>query len=94
MSKIKMIKADAQVQISIGTAFLQRLQQVMVFVGKDLTDEQLKELEEGVKAGVTNFDEPAIQHTVTLLSLISEIEKEVINNNMYTERDEVTPLEN
>lgn len=96
MSTIRKIKADAQVSVTLGTPFIARLQQAMIYIAQDLTEEQLTTLKEKMSAGIRDFDEPIIQHTATLFMLIADVERTVVDNNLYVDEpaDEANPLGN
>lgn len=99
MSKLRMINADAQVSITMGTPFIQRLQQAMLHLANGLSEEQLTLMQTSMENKVTEFDDPAVQHTVTLVMLLLDIENKVVTQNMYTDTEydesaDVTPPEN
>lgn len=93
MSTIRKIKADAQIAVTVGTPFIGSLQAAMIWIMEQLSDEQRAELEQGLHNNQYLFDEPVINHAVTLLMLVRNIEKKVTDDGLFVE-EPVTPQEN
>lgn len=71
-----MIKHDAIVKIEIGTGFLQKLQKLFIFLGSELTTEQLelyKKVAE-TKKPEEDFPEEWMDQLTTISVLLREIE--------------------
>jgi hypothetical protein len=73
MSSIKMIKPDAIIEIKIGTGFLQKLQNVTLFLTRDLTPEQLENYKNEAETN-TGFSEEWMDHVTTMGTLLKELE--------------------
>lgn len=73
MSTIKMIKPDAVIEIKIGTGFLQKLQNVTLFLTRDLTPEQLESYKNEANAN-DGFSEEWMDHVTTMGVLLKELE--------------------
>lgn len=93
MSTVKKIKADAQVSLTLGTPFIGSLQSALIWTMDQLTDEQQVELQEKLKTDDYLFDEPIMNHAVTLLLLVRAIEKKVIDEGLFVD-EPVSPQEN
>lgn len=85
MSTVKMIKADAQVSVIFGTQFINRLQTAMMFTLNGLSQEQMDELTSGMQNNKISFDEPILDHAATLILLVRNIEKNVIDQGFFVE---------
>jgi hypothetical protein len=86
MSTIKMIKKDAVINIGIGTGFLQNLQQLLFYVAKDISTEQLEEYKKQAEAK-QEFTEDWMSHLTTISVLIKEIEKKAEEQNQTYDAD-------
>lgn len=93
MSTVRKIKADAQVSITLGTPFIGALQAAMIWTMEQLTEEQREELQQGLQNNKYMFDEPLMDHAVTLLILVRTIEKKVTDDGSFIE-EPVSPQEN
>jgi len=87
MSAVKMIKSDAIIDIKISTGFMQKLQQMLMFIIKDLTEEDLKlykELAETKQAFTEDWMEPLTALSVLLKELELKAEEQgfVYENNV------------
>ena len=73
MATVKMIKNDAVIDIKIGTGFMQKLQQILLFIAKEATPEQLQVYRELSEKG-ESFPEEWMDHLTTLGVLLKELE--------------------
>jgi hypothetical protein len=77
----KMIRKDAIINLKINTGMLQKIQQLVGYFTKDLTEEQIKKYKEEfpdykeVSKGVKQFSEPWMYPTTTVIFLLEEIDK-------------------
>ena len=73
-----MIKKDAQIDIKIGTGFVQKLQKVMMQLAAELTPEQLElyKTEAGSFKEGSEFTEEWMTSITTISMLLREIETE------------------
>jgi len=86
MDKIKMIKPDAIIDIKIGTGFLQKLQNLTVFLVKDLTPEQLETYKTEAEAN-KGFSEEWMDHVTTMSVLLKELETNADTQGFSFEQD-------
>lgn len=89
MSKVKMIKKDAKINIEIGTGFLQKLQKLMMYVVADLKEEDVKRYSEESKTydAAVGFSEDWMEHLTTVSILIKEIEEKAEAQGAVYEKD-------
>ena len=73
MAIVKMIKGDAQIQITVGTNFLKELQSLLFYLAKDATPESLEEYKRLAEAKEP-FTEDWMTHITTISILIKELE--------------------
>lgn len=73
MDTIKMIKPDAVVDIKIGTGFLQKIQNLLMYLAKDLTPDQLAQYKKEADEKIP-FTEEWMTHITTISILLKEIE--------------------
>jgi hypothetical protein len=91
MDKIKMIKPDAIIDIKIGTGFLQQIQQLLMFLAKDLTPEQLEQYKKEADEKVP-FTEECMSHITTISILLKEIETKA-DEQGFTYEEELSTTE-
>lgn len=84
---VQYIPKDAQIPIQIGSAFLQRLQKLLLFILEDKTDEDLAELTKHV-TNQTIPEDSWMYHYQTLQILILTIEQTAIDKNLIVTKDE------
>lgn len=73
MDTIKMIKPDAIIDIKIGTGFLQQIQNLLMYLAKDLTPDQLAQYKKEADEKIP-FTEEWMTHITTISILLKEIE--------------------
>jgi len=73
MESIKMIKPEAIIEIKIGTGFLQQIQNLLIYLAKDLTPEQLNQYKKEAEEK-TPFSEEWMNHVTTISTLLKELE--------------------
>jgi hypothetical protein len=93
MSTVRKIKADAQVSITLGTSFIGSLQTALIWTMEQLTEEQREQLQQELQNNNYMFDEPVMNHAVTLLVLVRTIEKKVTDDGLFIE-EPISPQEN
>ena len=93
MSTVRKIKADAQVNITLGTPFIGSLQTALIWTMEQLSEEQREELQQGLQNNNYTYDEPVMNHAVTLLVLVRTIEKRVTEDGLFID-EEVTQQDN
>ena len=98
MSKVKMIKKDAVVDIKIGAGFLQKIQKIMFYIAAGLTPEQVEQYKteaENFKEG-SEFSEDWMDHLTTISILIKEVEARASEQGHIYEEDinNIIPEEN
>ena len=87
MSTVRKIKADAQVSITLGTPFIGSLQTALIWTMEQLSEQQREELQQGLQSDNYMFDEPIMNHAVTLLVLVRTIEKKVTEDGMFIDEN-------
>ena len=92
MSKVTMIKKDAKISVTIGTGFLECLQQALLNVSSNRTPEEVAEFNR--LASENKYDELSgwMRDVVTLTCLINDIEREALATGQTYE--ELTPEDN
>jgi hypothetical protein len=93
-NKVTLLKKDALVSIKIGTGFLKKLQDALMDVSANHSEEKLKELENLIKEK-KELTEPWMDTIYTLSLLIRSIEEEALNQGLTYEEDvdNITPQE-
>ena len=86
MATIKMVKHDALIEIKIGTGFLQKLQQMLLFITKDVTTEDLEKYKQEAELK-QDFSEEWMEHLTTMSILITEIETKAEEQGFIYEND-------
>jgi hypothetical protein len=93
-NKVTLLKKDALVSIKIGTGFLKKLQDALMDVSANRSEEELKELENLIKEK-KELTESWMDTVFTLSLLIRSIEEEALNQGLTYEEDvdNLTPQE-
>jgi hypothetical protein len=91
MSEITMIKKDASVNITMGTGFILKIQQMLPHLIENVTSEQIAEYKKLLEEGVEDFPEPWMEHVKTLTILISTIEIEAVKQGATYKENIDTP---
>jgi hypothetical protein len=86
MSKIKMIKKDAVVNVKIGTGFLKKIQEALLEISSNHTEEEVKAFGAIVESK-GELTEPWMETVYTLSLLIRAIEEQAIEQNLTYEED-------
>jgi hypothetical protein len=73
MSNIKMIKSDAAIQITFGSAFIQKIQAIVVHMVNERTDEELTEFQR-LAVAKEELTLDWMEHLSTMMLLMNEIE--------------------
>lgn len=83
--KITFIKKNAVIPINIGASFISRLQQAMIFLTEDKTDEEVELFKKSLET--RSPLEGWMLHTETLALLIKEIEDSALNGGFTVEQE-------
>lgn len=67
------IKKDAIIKIEVGAGFLQKLQQIVISMMDELTDEQVEKFDKEI-SNPNNFSQPVFDNIYSLIILIKNIE--------------------
>ncbi len=78
---VEMIRKDAIIPVEVGAGFYARLQQMLAFMVKDKTEEEIKEMQDAVNSGKIN-PESWHYHYDTLLSLCQALDKKARELNL------------
>jgi hypothetical protein len=73
MSNIKMIKSDAAIQVTFGSAFIQKIQAIVVHMVNERTDEELAEFQR-LAVAKEELTLDWMEHLSTMMLLMNEIE--------------------
>lgn len=73
MSNIKMIKKDANIQVTFGSGFIQKIQAIVVHMVNERTDEELAEFQRLAQAN-EELTLEWMEHLATMMLLMNEIE--------------------
>ena len=84
--KVKLFRHNAIIDIKIGTGFLQKLQQMLVFLTIDRTAEELETYRQ-LNEENQGFTEPWMDHLTTLSVLLKEIETKAEEQGFTYEGD-------
>jgi hypothetical protein len=90
MEKIKMIKKDAIISITVGTSFISDLQGILLSLLADKKEEDIASLKDyipSVEKGEEEFPEDWMKHIYTITLLLKEIENNAEKNNQIIEVD-------
>jgi hypothetical protein len=98
--KAKFIKRDANVSIQLGGWFIEKLIEVLTYIGKDIpTDkinkyhEELKDLNDIIK-NEKQFSEEWMKHVTTLSLMLQEIDRQAVLQDQSIEEDIETYFKN
>jgi mannitol/fructose-specific phosphotransferase system IIA component len=85
-STIKMLKKDAQVPITVGAGFIQKLQSMLVAILADRTEEEITVLQNLIEQG-QEPSEPWMDHVQILMSLLNELDNSAIANGLTIDKE-------
>ena len=94
MPIVKMYNQDAIIPIDVGPGFIRRIQQLLIYITADLSQEELDNFYEMIRKGETKFTEDWMEHVYTLTALLGNIETIAEKNGMTYDQvvpDEPTP---
>ena len=83
--KIKMIKSDAVIPVSIGAGFMQKLTAVLVSLADQQTEEEMLLLQKLMNEG-KELPEPWMENIFTLMVLVKDIEISAEKNGFTYEK--------
>jgi hypothetical protein len=86
MSNIKMIKKDAAIQVTIGSAFIQKIQAIVVDMVNERTDEELAEFQR-LAVAKEELTLDWMEHLSTMMLLMNEIESKAEEQGFTYEAD-------
>lgn len=92
MSNIKMIKKDAAIQVTIGSAFIQKIQAIVVDMVNERTDEELAEFQR-LAVAKEELTLDWMEHLSTMMLLMNEIESKAEEQGFTYEAD-ISQLDN
>lgn len=81
---IKFLKNDAIVKIEVGSGFVQRIQQILMFVLKDIPQEKIEEYRQ-LTLDKKELTELWMEHVTTLSVLLKEIEEKADSQGLSYE---------
>lgn len=83
---VKVIKQDALVNIKVGTGFIQKLQNLLMYIAQDLSEEQL-EVYKNLTEKKEEYTEDWMNHLYTVSILLKEIEDQAEIQNFISENN-------
>lgn len=89
-NQVPVIRQDAQIPITVGTAIVKRLQELAISFLADKSEADLDKLEAEAKSGKTTFDEPWMNHYWTAMLLLKGIESSAAENGLIDNMDDAT----
>lgn len=78
-------KKDAVIPIEIGTAFIKRLYDLLIYISKDKSQDELDELDKAMQASTVN--EPWMVQYMTVAALIHHIETTAQQKGLVEQTD-------
>jgi hypothetical protein len=88
MSKVTMIKSDAVISINIGSAYLKRVQKVLVQLISDKSEEELEEFKKAIQdETLEELPEPWMENLLVINTLLRSIEHEAIKSGQTYEEN-------
>jgi hypothetical protein len=90
MSKVKMIKKDAQITITVGTSFISDVQGILLSLLSDKTEEDINRFKvamESFKNDQADFTEEWMKHVHVITTLLGEIQDVAEKTNQIVEKD-------
>jgi hypothetical protein len=79
MTTIQMLKKDAQINITVSTGYLQKIQQMLIFLVGQRTEQEMETLKDLITSNATELPEEWMEHIALLSSLITTIEQQAIS---------------
>jgi len=88
MSKVTMIKNDAVITISIGSAFLQKVQKVLVQLISDKSEEEIEDYKKAIQdATLEELPEPWMENLLVINTLLRTIETEAVSSGQTYQKE-------
>jgi hypothetical protein len=88
MSKVTMIKNDAVITISIGAAFLQKVQKVLVQLLSDRSEEDIEEYKKMVQdTTLEELPEAWMENLLVINTLLRTIETEAVSSGQTYQKE-------
>lgn len=84
---VKLLKNDAIVNIGIGAGFLQRIQQILLFILQDISQEKIEEYKQLLNEK-KEMTEPWMEHITTISVLLRDIEIKADEQELSYESEE------
>lgn len=80
--KIAVIRQDAQVKITIGTAFIKRFQELSFSIISGKSEAEIDKLQEMLNTGQTEFEEQWMNEYMTVMTLLHTIDKAAVEQGL------------
>lgn len=90
MATIKTIKKDAIVKVDLGTGFIQKLQELMMFIANQHSTEELNKFKELATTGQPLED--WMTHLTTISVLIREVEAKADEQGFIQDSEAPEPI--
>ena len=86
MSKVTMINTDAKVNLTFGSGFIQKLQQLTLWIATNKSEEELENFKKLVESN-SPLEEDWMNHLHTMSILINEVERVATESGQTYEQD-------
>lgn len=88
MSKVTMIKSDAVVNVSIGSAFLKKVQKLTIQIVSDRSEEEIEKFKELIQdETLEELPEQWMETLLVVNTLLRAIETEAVKSGQTYEKD-------
>lgn len=87
-TQVPVIQHDALVKITVGTAFIKRMQELMFYLVIDKTEEEIDNFTKEANEGKTTFSENWMTHYFTVMMFLTTIDEAAKEQGFVKNMDE------
>lgn len=73
-TQVPVIQSDAQIQLTVGTPYIKRLQELMFYLVIDKTEAELDAFSKELDSGTTTFSEDWMKHYFTVMVFLTTVD--------------------
>lgn len=73
-NQVPVIQSDAQIQLTVGTPYIKRLQELMFYLVIDKTEDQLDAFSKELENGTGTFSEDWMTHYFTVMVFLTTVD--------------------
>lgn len=73
-TKVPVIQSDAQIQLTVGTPYIKRLQELMFYLVIDRSEDDLDKFSKELDSGTTSFSEDWMTHYFTVMVFLTTVD--------------------